>query len=212
MLNLEGHKYNSLTVISEASRRGNSRRWYCLCDCGNTTVVHQGCIRCGNTKSCGCLQKARGCISNKTHGGSGSRLFNIWNGMKQRCYDSNQASYKSYGGRGITVCKEWLDDFAAFEAWALSNGYSNELTLERKKNHLGYNPKNCTWATRKEQSRNRSMVKLNERSVGFIKRYLRDTSMTQHEIGALFGVNRRTISSIATGKLWADVQPIEDEE
>ena len=90
----------------------------------------------------------------KHHGGKGTRLYAIWKAMKTRCCNSNFKAYARYGGRGITVCDEWLHDFAAFRDWALANGYRDDLTLDRKETDGPYAPWNCRWATYKEQANN----------------------------------------------------------
>lgn len=95
-------------------------------------------------------------IKNTTHGQSRTRLHKIWMGMKSRCYNKNQSSYERYGKRGITICDEWLNDFRKFKEWSDSNGYSDELTLDRKENDKGYYPDNCRWATGTQQISNRS--------------------------------------------------------
>ena len=151
---MTGRRFGMLTVISRADNRGTSVMWNCLCDCGNTSIANGNNLRRGATRSCGCqLIK---------HGQKGTRLYNIWGGMKARCYRPNHRWYKRYGGRGITVCNEWLHDFQAFYDWAMANGYKDSLSLDRQDNDKGYSPDNCRWATEVEQKNNRSNNQLVE--------------------------------------------------
>lgn len=90
------------------------------------------------------------------HHKSNTRLFHIWCGVKQRCYYHKHKQYKDYGGRGIAVCDEWLRDFMNFYNWAITNGYRENLTIDRIDNNGNYEPNNCRWVTIKQQQRNKS--------------------------------------------------------
>ena len=102
--------------------------------------------------SCGCLKKIS---QSKTHGLSNSRIFHVWTGMKERCYNKNYPKYKLYGARGIVVCDEWKDDFMTFYNWAMDNGYKEGLTIDRIDVNGNYDPSNCRWTDIKTQNRNR---------------------------------------------------------
>ena len=94
-------------------------------------------------------------LANLQTGDSHTRLYNIWRGMKQRCYYPSHQSYKHYGGRGITVCDEWLSSFINFHTWALANGYADHLTLDRIDPDGNYCPSNCRWVTWEVQAQNK---------------------------------------------------------
>lgn len=159
-IDMIGQKYGRLTVVAFAGKGAENRAlWRCRCDCGNEIVLPGKSLRTGNTKSCGCLSKElstqRIVQINHKHGETGTRLFRIWTGMLTRCYNPNATNYQDYGGRGIVVCNGWRESYEAFRDWAMSAGYTEGLTLDRKDNDRGYFPDNCRWATHKQQANNR---------------------------------------------------------
>jgi hypothetical protein len=135
-------------------------RWLCECSCGGTTIAFTGNLRRGHTQSCGCLQMERTGNANRRHGESKQRISRIWSSMKARCTNPTVKCYPRYGGRGIKVCEEW-DSYENFRDWALLNGYKDGLTVDRINNDGDYEPGNCRWTTKKEQSNNmRSNVRI----------------------------------------------------
>lgn len=154
-MDLTGQKFGFLTVISLSKNRDNKvRKWVCECECGNVINVRVADLTSGNTKSCGCYQRKKAKEVKQSHGGCGKRLYRIWCNMKSRCLNSNTPAFKNYGGRGITVCQEWVASYANFESWAMANGYKNDLTLERKDANRNYEPLNCTFIPKSKQSSN----------------------------------------------------------
>lgn len=152
-INMIGKQFGRLTVISEVPRCGcNAIKYLCVCQCGNEKVVRGMLLRNGNTKSCGCLRNEETKIRNSTHGKSKTRLYNIYNLMLRRCNNEKHHAYKNYGGRGISVDFCSFDDFYV---WAMENGYSENLTLDRIDNDGNYSSQNCRWVTRKQQSNNK---------------------------------------------------------
>jgi len=149
--------FGRLTVINKFTK---NRRSYaeCLCSCGNKTIVRYDCLKDGNTKSCGCLKKEQdkiNLIPNHIDGRSKTRLYKEWEGIKRRCYLQNEKCYPRYGGRGIKMCKEWLNNFETFRDWALNNGYKEELSIDRINVNGNYEPSNCRWVDNKTQCNNR---------------------------------------------------------
>ena len=156
VIDLTGKTFGYLTVLNRAENnsRGDSR-WLCRCKCGNEKIILGKSLRSGATVSCGCYHKEVVAKQRTTHGESKTRLFTIWQNMKRRCYNPNNKFYAYYGGRGISVCDEWLNDFTSFRDWAVSAGYDETLTIDRIDSDGNYEPSNCRWISRKAQVNNR---------------------------------------------------------
>lgn len=160
-----GLKFNRLTVLElhhkvqkfkkNGSRGGYIEYYLCKCDCGKETIIEKWHITSGRTKSCGCIQKESTSNLFSTHHLSKHQLYNTWCKMKERCYKPICKAYPNYGGRGIKVCDEWKNNFQNFYDWALSNGYKEDLTLDRIDVNGNYEPLNCRWISQKQQCNNK---------------------------------------------------------
>ena len=157
-------QFGRLTVIEDSGERSKdgSILWKCQCSCTNKTITYviTNKLTGGWTKSCGCIRKENSKSSlikkAKYPNDNRTRLFSIWKGIIERVYNENSISYKYYGERGITICDEWKNDFFTFKNWALNNGYSENLTIDRIDVDGNYEPINCKWSTAKEQANNRT--------------------------------------------------------
>jgi len=153
-IDLIGQKFNMWTVIKEAGRDKYGKVVLeCVCDCGKKRIVHGGNLKNGMSKNCGCMRKKL--FNNKKHGLRKHPLHTVWSAMKARCYNQNRECYKHYGGRGITICDEWKNDFKAFYDWAIANDWQKGLEIDRINNNGNYEPLNCRFVGRKEQVNNR---------------------------------------------------------
>lgn len=150
-----GHTFGYLTVDYEILPRTKPRKWSCNCSCGASTVVIQGNLLSGTSKSCGCYRAEAARVQHTIHGGKADPLYSILQGIKTRCTNPASSNYADYGARGISMCKEW-EDFTAFRDWAISNGYTQGLTIDRKDTNGNYFPDNCRWVDLQTQNRNRN--------------------------------------------------------
>ena len=157
-IDLTGQKFGRLTVLSRTDNNKHRQvMWLCQCKCGNFIVVRGYRLKDGHTKSCGCLNKEQAIINvskHHSHKLSNTRLYQTWQNIKKRCLNYKDKNYKNYGGRGIEICNEWLNPNNFFK-WALNNGYSDNLTIDRIDNNKGYTPNNCRWTTLKTQANNK---------------------------------------------------------
>lgn len=161
---ITGNRYGLLEVLGLDYTKNHNSFWRVKCDCGNVVTKRRGYLidKGGATeKNCGCLsfEKAKEYMmySNpkKTHGLSKTRMYRIWLKMKERCNDPNYPERHLYGGRGIKVCDEWVNNFMNFREWSLENGYNDELSIDRIDPNGNYEPDNCRWIPLNEQSDNR---------------------------------------------------------
>jgi len=129
-------------------------KWLCKCDCGNIVSVVGQNLKRGISKSCGCYNSEVLSKRSRIHGESKTRLYNTWIHIRDRCHNCNNARYKDYGGRGIKVCDEWRNSYVNFRNWSLTNGYKENLTIERINNDCDYCPNNVTWIPLYEQAKN----------------------------------------------------------
>lgn len=185
-IDMVGMKIGRLTAISRAENtKQNKAQWLCKCDCGNTVVVSRRHLKDYSTVSCGCYRSDLAKEQHTTHGMKSTRLYRIWSGMKDRCCNPKSKYWNRYGGRGITVCDEWKNFFENFMEWSFTNGYTDDLTIDRIDNSKGYYPDNCKWATMKEQENNRGNNHLIE--------YKGETH-TISEWSEITGIDQRLIS------------------
>lgn len=151
-LELAGKQFGNITVLKRVknTKSGNTR-WLCRCSCGTEWEVSSNNLK--HIKSCNeCANKIRGV----RHGDSKTRLYKIYCGMLSRCNNKTNYSYSHYGNRGVSVCKEWNDNYLAFKQWALQNNYDDTKSIERIDVNGNYDPSNCKWISRNDQVHNRT--------------------------------------------------------
>lgn len=179
-VHLAGERFGRLVAVQ---RHGPFWTWHCVCDCGKQVIVRGSALRNGNTKSCGCLNVDSLRSRFRKHGHSqGSLEYVSWLGMRARCRNPKNRSWKNYGGRGISVCSRW----ESFEAFLTDMGYapSSKYTIERRNNELGYYPENCCWISKAEQGKNtRRVIRL---SIDGVEKPLREWSH-------IFGLQEGTV-------------------
>lgn len=158
MKDLTGQRFSMLTAVQKVGRtkQGNAL-WECKCDCGKTCIVRSNDLKSGNSKSCGCFKRSLSSARMTKHGMTGTKIHDLWCNIKQRCSCKNNTQFASWGGRGITVCEEWKNNFEAFYEYVSKLPHFGEkgYSLDRINNDGNYAPGNVRWATAKEQANNR---------------------------------------------------------
>lgn len=144
-----------------------------------TTVKHLRISEVHTNKSCGCMTKYFQKTKNYRIRHKNKRLYSIWYGMKERCYNNNNVNYQNYGERGIKLCTEWLDYFN-FYKWSMDNGYKGDLSIDRIDVNGNYEPSNCRWANDTEQQYNKR---------NNIRYKIRDKLLTNADVMEILGVS-----------------------
>lgn len=157
---LVGKTFGRWTVVSRAPNRGTAAQWVCECSCGASRIVLAGVLRRGKSKSCGCYQAELTSARFTKHGASrrgGTSEYNTWAGMNGRCHNPNEQWFKIYGGKGVRICDRWSGS-EGFTNFLADMGYkpSDQHSIERIDGDGNYEPSNCIWATKVQQSRNTS--------------------------------------------------------
>ena len=156
---LTGKTFNRLTVIKRAEVEKKEVYYLCKCTCGNEKIIRGKDLKYNKIKSCGCLNKEKTIERNTKHSLRHTRIYRIWLLMKNRCFNSKYHLFKNYGGRGISICNEWKNDFKSFYDWSMNNGYDEHLTIDRIDVNGNYEPSNCRWATKLQQQRNTTRLR-----------------------------------------------------
>lgn len=207
---LAGKRFGNLLVLSQAPSHvtpsGNNRtRWHCQCDCGQQMTAWAEHLVSGRVVSCGCRKIERVKALNTKHGLTGSLEWNSWRGMKERCHNPRHVAYDRYGGRGVKVCDRWRDSFENFVADM--GPRPPRTSLDRIDSNGDYEPRNCRWATNREQRINQrasDREKLTPELV--IEARLRVAAGERvKDLATEFGVNRATLGDAVTGRHWADL-------
>lgn len=157
---LTGMRFGLLSVISY-DKFEKLPLWLCKCDCGNIKSVYTQSLKKGLTQSCGCLRSKITSIRSATHRLSATKIYRAWSKIKARCYNQDDPRYKTYGARGITVCKRWKHSFENFlEDMGQPPSQDRKYSIDRINNNQGYSKKNCRWATHKQQTSNTTRTRL----------------------------------------------------
>jgi hypothetical protein len=201
-IDLTNQIFGRLTVLKRnGSDKDNRPLWECLCNCGNLAIIKGKLLRNGETKSCGCLllEKNRERANSRKRKVS-SILVTVYSNMKSRCYNPNNKMYYRYGGRGITICEEWLNSYENFYN-DMINEYNCNYELDRIDNDGNYCKENCRWVSKEINIQNSSATKLSEKQVLEIRNSTKKTKELQKE----FNMSKSTIKDIRAKRTWTNI-------
>lgn len=200
---LAGKRFGRWDVIEGAGKdKRNNTLWLCKCDCGRERSVRRGHLTSGESVSCGCYQKEINGSWSIRHGMTDTPTHKTWNAMLGRCNRPNNASFKSYGERGIKVCDRWL----VFENFLSDMGIRPDgHQIDRIDVNGDYEPLNCQWVTPAQNAQNRRNNKLDSGKVNEIRRLYTSSNISQMKLGRLYNVSGSVVGAIVTGKIWKNV-------
>lgn len=201
---LSGKKIGRFTVSDKTEVRKIRHRYYlCTCDCGKDKWVNARSLITGKSVSCGCYRNEQ--LSKKMSKPDSikkGKLFIIYCGMRSRCYNMKSNNFHLWGGKGVSICEEWINNYEAFRDWALANGYKEGLSIDRKESDKNYEPSNCRWITQRENS---SKGKMNLMRVRLVRKLYETNIFSKERLAEIYGIRVGSVRNILSKKTWATI-------